>query len=116
MKVHYSKGSLTTRENKRDGRYYCAQFRYHSEGETKWRTKLVPLKSANGERIKADKNMSRNKREAKEAIEREYRRLSKVVMDSNAAVPDYVMDCIEARRGSISDSTIRGYRDYRKVF
>lgn len=116
MKVHYSNGSLTTRENKRDGRYYCAQFRYHAEGDDRWRTKLVPLKDDAGKRIKADKGMKRNKKMAKQAMEREHKRLSKVVMNSNATVPEYVMDCIEGRRGSVSDSTIRGYRDYRKVF
>lgn len=114
MRVRYSHGSLSTRKNKTGRRFYIGNFRYQANGT--WKTKQVILHDESGERITADKAMTRNKTAASDALDRARASLGTVIMDSTATVPEYVMDCIESRRGSIADSTIRGYRDYRHVF
>lgn len=115
MRVSYSHGSLSTRKNKKGSRFYVANFRYR-EGDGPWKTRQVILTDDGGDKIPADKAMTRNKTAAKKALEKTRASFGHAAMDSSATVPEYVMDCIEGRRGSIADSTIRGYRDYRRVF
>lgn len=114
MRADYSTGGLTTRANATGGRFYLGVFKYHDG--IKWRQRKVILTDDNGKRIPADKAKTRNKKAAERALERARASLGTAVMDSNESVSQYVMDCIEGRRGSVADSTIRGYRDYRKVF
>lgn len=114
MRVSYSKGSLTTRANKTDGRFYAAQFRYQLG--SKWKTRLVILTDEKGQKVPADAAMTRNKRAATAALNRARIALGGAIMDGAQSVPDYVKNDLEGRKGTIEDSTLRGYLTYMPVF
>lgn len=114
MRVEYSAGGLSTRANKTGGRFYVAVFKYRDGG--RWRQRKVILTDEDGERIPADKGMTRNKKAANKALERARRELGNVMADGSTSVPEYMRQDFEGRRGSVEDSTIRGYLEYMPLF
>ena len=110
-----STGGLSIRRD-RDGReYYTAVFKFKAGG--KWHQRRVVLRDERGNRIMAgSKSRRQNMTAARRAMERARQEVGPVTLDGRIPSTDYVRADLEARRGAIADTTLRGYLDYVPLF
>lgn len=113
--AEYSEGGISIRTDRNGVDYYTGVFKYKRGG--KWSQRRVVLTDEHGERILAGaKSRRQNLTAAKRALERARAKLGGVAPDRRATVADYVIGDIEGRRGTVEDSTVRGYLDYAPLF
>lgn len=108
-------GSLAKRPYK--GAYrWIGQVRYKGEGGA-WRTKAKALTDAHGAAIvTAGGKSTKNVKAAREALAAWVAACRGAVYTGRDGVAEYVRRDVEARRGTIEDTTARGYLDYMPMF
>jgi integrase len=108
-------GSLAKRPYK--GAYrWIGQVRYKGEGGA-WRTKAKALTDAHGDAIMtAGGRSTKNVKAAREALAAWVASCRGAVYTGRDGVAEYVRRDVEARRGTIEDTTARGYLDYMPLF